>query len=627
MLKAACCSERWREPASSKVAVASNLLTVSTKPGKVTRELPVSDRVPTAEGVEKTHVPSRSWISFVVSVLFGSACAQLQEDTRHKLREFTDRVVQATSAAKTSSAPTMTMLTAEDLELLDAAKVATDRFTPDDLGQLVDMLRFAKTLRDEELPAVEEFGASVEGRTIRWPLVFVLVDRKRFDGAARLVVASALLRPQDERSFATWKWWETAYGTRDDYFRITRDVSLALLKRFENGTDVERRAIADVLGEKDLTMRDLPALRGRVEKSTKEAEVAWEETWAGIDRQESHKPAKVWIEDRRGLREIDRPALHRAQRSWERWEIRLAGRAGADAPRRDWGTLVVPRDDYGEEVPLLHQRLLEVAEAAGDMRGDLESRVGVIAVMSGHGEVSHPVTERIDAIAKALHGALSTWAGVFAAGKDTVPGTPSRAAERTVCAKTVLAAARAAAVRIAELTNEAGRNQAPEAKDDVAVLVPLEAAGSCLARSRLDSAAKDEGNGWRDMLFRDGPSKATPGEADGRTCVMVNGDRLTIVEFEFAAPSDTEAAHCGVTLARIRSEDLRDATIAPSDGLAVLVIAKRPIGRHRVDLPTGSRAAGIRRVELSKISIRCDTETHRQELIAELKRLAPGAGR
>lgn len=159
------------------------------------------------------------------------------------------------------SADPVPPLTDADRALLAEAHLSPGDLPPSDLAACVVLLRFAATARAEDWPAVEELAASRSGREIAWPLTFLLCHGKQWDGASRAIVVDARNRPSGDRRATVWTWWESGFSARPDYRERTRDLTFALLRRFEDGTADERAAVADVLGRPGMTDADVPLLR------------------------------------------------------------------------------------------------------------------------------------------------------------------------------------------------------------------------------------------------------------------------------------------------------------------------------------------------------------------------------
>lgn len=195
----------------------------------------------------------------LIAVLAG--CSGSSQGRAHVFELLRDLRSQIELAAGKDSAS----LTQGDVELLDRAHVDRERFAGRDLAAFVLLLRFSESLRETDLPAVEDFGASEDGIEVRWLLAFLLIDKDRLDGAARLIVAALVQMPADNRAYRLWKWWEWSFGPRPDLEMLTRRLSHALLRRFEQGDATERAVVADLFGNPGMTESDLPAMRASID--------------------------------------------------------------------------------------------------------------------------------------------------------------------------------------------------------------------------------------------------------------------------------------------------------------------------------------------------------------------------
>ncbi|HEX6812064.1 MAG TPA: hypothetical protein VF384_10615 [Planctomycetota bacterium] len=191
--------------------------------------------------------------------VFAVAMLACSTPTRSGANERVDTL--AAELESVRSADPAPSLTEADRVLLDAAQLSPDTLPPSDLAACVVLLRFASTARAEDWPAVEELAASHRAREIAWPLTFLMCHGKQWDGAARTIVIDARSRPAADRAPALWKWWEHSFAARPDYGLRTRDLTFALLRRFESGTVDERAAVADLLGRPGMTDADVPVLR------------------------------------------------------------------------------------------------------------------------------------------------------------------------------------------------------------------------------------------------------------------------------------------------------------------------------------------------------------------------------
>jgi hypothetical protein len=71
------------------------------------------------------------------------------------------------------------------------------------------------------------------------------------------MVTAAGKMPEDQRSYFIWKWWDWTFSIREDFPTLSRDIGLALLRRFEEGDAAERVVVGDLFDEADMTVTDL----------------------------------------------------------------------------------------------------------------------------------------------------------------------------------------------------------------------------------------------------------------------------------------------------------------------------------------------------------------------------------
>ncbi len=131
---------------------------------------------------------------------------------------------------------------------LDDSDPGADSLADTDRMILKVVTNFGKTLSDNDFNIAVEFAISAEGKPLRWVLAGLMVDRGRFDDVAKLVVADLVDDPEN-RSYRNWKWWEANFGDRENYDRLSRQLTDALLGRFDGGNDEERLVIAELFGK------------------------------------------------------------------------------------------------------------------------------------------------------------------------------------------------------------------------------------------------------------------------------------------------------------------------------------------------------------------------------------------
>src|SRR5580765_657620 len=387
----------------------------------------------------------------LVSLLgFATPVAAQDRELVQRLRRFGEDL--AAIAEAKSAEPS-----AADLDLAKAAKVNLRRFAPSDQAGIVAILRFGATLRDEDLPAAVEFGASKDGRTVAFPLQVLLVLRGRMDGAARMTTAALLDVPRERRSYGTWKRWEYFFGRRDDFLQLSHDFTLALLRRFEQGDEKEQQVVQDLLDAHDLTPAKVQELRVKVEQDWRDTVAAKE---SEAEQQRQRAAARVWFEDAKGQREEALESLH----EFDHWELRL--QKGTEAP---WGTLLNSDREGGVvEAELLVLR--QLAASAHDEGEDLGEGHGRIAVARREDDIPG-----LHALGVGITQALVAAELLRVRLAFEVPPDAARSERAVGQAKALLAAVRAGARRCREAATATGRT-APEVAADERVLDALRTA-------------------------------------------------------------------------------------------------------------------------------------------------------
>jgi hypothetical protein len=536
-----------------------------------------------------------------VSVLsFATTTAAQASDLALRLRKFRDELE---AAAKADPGP----LTDADLDLLEQAGVDRDQFTPSDIAGIVVMLRFGATLRDEDLPGAVAFGASKDGRAVAFSLQVLLVLRGRMDGAARLTTVAVLDIPRDNRAYGTWKRWECFFGRRDDFPKLSYDFTLALLRRFEEGDEKEQQVVQDLLGKPDLTREQIPALR-------KAAEARYQEM-ARLLQQASPPAAreKVWIEDRRGLREVPATSLRRV----DRFELRL--QAGTDEP---WGTLLRHDTADPEDVMAKLAALRQLAASARDDGKDFGEGRGPIAVVL-RDEQPWALHSRIDTLDKTVTLALATAELLRVRLTCELPPDAARDERTATTAKALLGAVRGGALRLREVTNAAAQKATPDEAADEPVLRTLRTATADAMAWFLELAAAVPSPaadaGWRDMSIK------SDDKLD-RTRVRIEADAVHVVTVSSSQrPSDIPGTTHSVRWCTLRREDLRDARFEPSEkNLDLMVTTSRPVLITFADSYPNSSCVSAGYVS---VWIPCDSFAHRDELTGALRKFAAGEAR
>lgn len=122
-----------------------------------------------------------------------------------------------------------------------------DPFTDQDRMLLQATEDFAAALGVDQLEAVASFAEAQEADPYQLLFARGMVDRDRVDLAGRIVVAFVVRRP-DSASYAVPKWWETSFGSRDDFQELSARLSASFLDEFARGDDHHRLAVARLLG-------------------------------------------------------------------------------------------------------------------------------------------------------------------------------------------------------------------------------------------------------------------------------------------------------------------------------------------------------------------------------------------
>lgn len=129
------------------------------------------------------------------------------------------------------------------------AKLFSDDLTDRDRMAFKAVMDFGKTVRDEDLDTVVQFSLSSEdSRTVRWPMAWLLVERKRLDAAAQIIVLD-LVKNTENRSYKMWKWWAVVFGIREDFKILSCDFRAALLRKFDSGDPDSKLVVSELFGK------------------------------------------------------------------------------------------------------------------------------------------------------------------------------------------------------------------------------------------------------------------------------------------------------------------------------------------------------------------------------------------
>lgn len=113
---------------------------------------------------------------------------------------------------------------------------------------LAELGALSKSIGDDRLSAVERFAATDEAKPIAWPLVRLLVDRKRFEAAASVVVTTLAAVPAEDRPYAMWKWWAYNFGEQRPDSAALNGMVDGLLSEFARGPEDRRLIVCDLFG-------------------------------------------------------------------------------------------------------------------------------------------------------------------------------------------------------------------------------------------------------------------------------------------------------------------------------------------------------------------------------------------
>lgn len=532
----------------------------------------------------------------------GAAAAQAEGPTLEQMR----RVCSETRATLAKEPPT---LTDADFLLLDEIELPPGSITPRDMAALLVPLRFVFGVKDEHVADVATFSLTDEGAALRVPLLFRAVGTKSHDLAARILAALAIGLPKDRRSYGTWKRVETFFGPREDFLRIHHDLTMALLTLFETASEQERDAIADLFSRPGMQNADLPAMRRTAEQDAKAIEEEMQSMWDALDAQDAHLPPVVWIEDRRGLRQVERRTLTRSQRAPVRSEIRFGKAAANDEQMTAWGTLVSSTDDHdGDRLADTHAILRDVAALVGDADGDFVSRCGVIQIFPRKGAESRAKNEPTQPLADAMADVIGETAVVIALASSCPPvAVPAEVRDR---AREFLATVRANARSMHDAHNAAVRGD-PIPDDLGEHLAPLRAAGKklqeCLPIVRACAIAADTGT-FRSMSL-----------AARHTRIHIGADEVRAFAID-ESRVEMFAMSRAVLRAATFSLSQSDA-MAPGDDRArpaiTVTASSLPVPRCFTSDANSSRWE-------PDVRIACDTVEHATELLAALRQFAAG---
>ena len=99
-----------------------------------------------------------------------------------------------------------------------------------------------------------------------WPDIERLAKSQDYAGAAKLAV-DELEGDYPDRQYAMWKWWEAAFGDRNDYLELSRLFGQCLFDIYEPSSPARRRVIAEIFGRPNFDVSESTAdLQLEIEK-------------------------------------------------------------------------------------------------------------------------------------------------------------------------------------------------------------------------------------------------------------------------------------------------------------------------------------------------------------------------
>ncbi|HLQ37711.1 MAG TPA: hypothetical protein VK348_07920 [Planctomycetota bacterium] len=154
-------------------------------------------------------------------------------DVGTRFRAFEDRIRSIDSGATASP--------------VDESDRDSPELTPKDRMLLGATVEFGRSLSDADLRAVPDLTSRSNEALLRWLVLRLLIDRRSFDDAARVVIADARANPS-ESSHRLWNWLQAGYGKRPDYRATALGLGDGLLRQFEAGPPEVKVAVAGLFG-------------------------------------------------------------------------------------------------------------------------------------------------------------------------------------------------------------------------------------------------------------------------------------------------------------------------------------------------------------------------------------------
>ena len=485
------------------------------------------------------------------------------------------------------------VLSTPQIDVLEDTFLSLEDVSADELATMANVLLFAEACTPEQRREMVAFACDGNGEQLRWPMVLVAIHHRRYDDAARLIVTACLPLPAQQRPYRVWKWWQHLMMPRPDYYEATRDLSLALLRHFETAHKAERDTIRDILGKLQMTEKDLPALRKMTLESFARQSGEWE---LSVAAEERNQPARIWIEDRHGLRAMDRAAFRSLRRLSWRQEVRLQSGWGKYSPT-EWGMW---------QASPTASLLARAVTLAGDETGHFAMPHGVVMVRNRctDSERLHNVTE-IGNDTKAM---LESY--LLVVGAQAEDGTFLVGKRKGDLDRLMLASVRVGAAESSRLLAEAGPLAEGEDVDHEPATAVIGAVTGHFAEVMLDPA---ERSAWFDISH-----------ANGKTFLEWQHGDLTIVAFERAS-QDEDYRRVGVTM--VSRAQLAGAVItapAPMASPASFVVEMRPklaLRHYQGNLQSVDKKFAMDRDDVRSLSLSCPDAETQHALAVKLRAL------
>jgi hypothetical protein len=108
-----------------------------------------------------------------------------------------------------------------------------------------------RQLADSDLPELEAFALRETSRPAGFGFVRILLERNRFEGAAKVALKS--VQGDEHPDYRMWKWWHSNFEEHPRSKELGKGFMDAILAEFDRGDDARRLHIARVfrLGEQE----------------------------------------------------------------------------------------------------------------------------------------------------------------------------------------------------------------------------------------------------------------------------------------------------------------------------------------------------------------------------------------